>query len=76
MKTISHSELEKIVAKGKITDIEGRKGYVSVEVDFGDNLVKNIAIKSENPKDARSQAAQVIIDEPEGIRGFKLKDSK
>lgn len=76
MKTLTQSELEKTVAKGEITDIEGRKGFVNITVDFGNDLVKSIAIKSDDEKDTKAQAVEIIANEPEGIRGFKLKAEK
>lgn len=76
MKSITTAEVEKILSKAEITDIENRKGFSSVTADFGNDLVKDIAVKSTEAKEARSLALEVILSEPEGIRGFKIKDLK
>lgn len=76
MKSITENELSKIVSKSTVEDIKGRRGYVNVVVDLGDDLVKNIAVKASDEGEAREKALSVIIDEPDGIRGFTLKESK
>lgn len=76
MKAITTAELEKLVAKADVQAIEDRKGFVNVTVVINEELTKQLAVEAKDAKDARAQAVEIIVGEPDGIRGFPLKDAK
>lgn len=69
------ADLKKIVDKAKVTvrdDYDDRDD--SFVVDLTKDFNRTIEITAKDESEARKLALELIIDEPDSIRGFSLED--